>query len=100
VTTNTDSYSSVAHEIERVGTLREQVTLDAFEVLEQNHSALAQYVVLQLHDRRRAAHWMARHHRAFEGASAYQRLAEGDDGAVWDLIERATRSRADVFAEQ
>jgi len=78
----------IARELERIHLLREQTTLEAFGALELSHASLAELLLSEFPDRRRAVHWMAQHHRAFSGRTAYQVLAERDEGAVWDELER------------
>ena len=78
----------ISRELERIHLLREQTTLDAFEAVERNHASLAELLLSEFSDRRRAAHWMAQHHRAFAGRTTYQVLGEGDEAAVWDELER------------
>jgi hypothetical protein len=78
----------ISRELERIHLLREQTTLDAFEALELSHASLAELLLSEFPDRRRAAHWMAQPHRAFAGRTAYQALGERDEAAVWDELER------------
>ncbi|WP_458068264.1 DUF2384 domain-containing protein [Rhodanobacter sp. BL-MT-08] len=81
-------YKHISRELERIHLLREQTMLDAFGALERSHTSLAELLLSEFTDRRRAAHWMAQHQRAFDGRTAYGLLAERDDGSVWDELER------------
>jgi hypothetical protein len=81
-------FLQISAELERIHLLKEQTTLNAFSALERSHLCLAELLLSEFADRRRAAHWMAQHHRVFEGRTAYQLRAERDDGAVWDELER------------
>lgn len=82
------SFLHIASELDRLHQLREQMTLNAFDALECRHAGLAELLVTELGDRRRAAHWMSQRHRAFDGRSAYKVIADGEEGAVWDELER------------
>jgi len=88
----TASFFNIADKIERINVLRERTVVEAFSTMEQRCSRLAQYLVQETGDRRRAAHWMAKHQRAFAGRTAYQVLADGDEEPIWDEIERSDRS--------
>ena len=99
---STMNFSDVAREIERVNSIRDHAVLDAFSNLECRLSALAQSLVDNVGNRKRAAYWMCTHQRAFNGRMAYEVLAEGDEDQVWeripgspdgDQVDRAGRSR-------
>jgi len=81
-------FQRISCELERIHLLREQTTLEAFGALQLSHVSLAELLLSEFPDRRREAHWMAQHHRAFSGRTAYQVLAERDEGAVRDELER------------
>lgn len=79
-------YGDLALELTRVTSMREQLVLEAFGTLEFRHGALAQTLMESIGSRQRAAHWMCSHQRAFDGRSAYEVLADGDEDSVWDQI--------------
>lgn len=88
----TASLAHIADDIERLNKLRERTVIEAFSTLEQHYERLAQYLLQETGDRRRAAHWMAKHQRVFAGRTAYQILADGDEEPIWDELARSNRS--------
>jgi hypothetical protein len=79
-------FMDIAAEIARLASMREQLVLSAFDALEFRHPSLAQTLLEGMGSRQRAAHWMCTHQRAFDGRSAYEVLAGGDEDSVWDQI--------------
>ncbi|MEO9229746.1 MAG: hypothetical protein ABI216_12495 [Devosia sp.] len=79
-------YADISLEIRRITCLREQLILDAFAALECRHAVLAQTLLDSVGSRQRAAHWMCTNQRAFEGRSAYDVLADGNEESVWDRL--------------
>ena len=90
----TVKYGELACEIERLTSMREQLVMDAFGALEIREGALAQTLLDNIGSRQRAAHWMCCRQRAFDGRSAYQVLADGDEDRVWDEIPGHRRGDA------
>jgi hypothetical protein len=80
--------TELSAEFERITALREHLISDAFQTLEHQNERLAKAVMECLGDRRKAALWMSRPQRAFNGKTAYQYLADGDEDGIWDEIER------------
>lgn len=89
-------FQDVATELAQINTLRDDVMERAFVMLEQRHATLATMLVQSLGDRHRAVRWMCRHQQAFDGRSAYELIADGEDDTVWDEI--ALMSDAPVAA--
>jgi hypothetical protein len=79
-------FQDVATELAQINAQREGVMERAFAMLEQRHGTLAAMLVQSLGDRQRAVRWMCRHQHAFDGRSAYELLADGEEDAVWDEI--------------
>lgn len=84
--------STIADEIERVNSLRERTVVESFVTMEKLYGRLAQYLLQEMGNHRRAAHWMAKHQRAFAGRTGYQVLAEDGEEPIWDELERSDRS--------
>jgi hypothetical protein len=82
----TIKFQDVATELTQINALRDDVMERAFSVLEQRHATLAAMLVQSLGDRQRAVRWMCRHQQAFDGRTAYELLADGEQDAVWDEI--------------
>ena len=74
--------------IERATAAQEAAIASAFNVLVTYRPLVAQVLTAYTGDSRKAARWMSLHHRAFNGRSAYEVLAEGDDDSVWEEMER------------
>ncbi|WP_426687945.1 DUF2384 domain-containing protein [Rhodanobacter ginsengiterrae] len=83
---STMNFSEVAREIARINAERDQIVQDAFSTLECRHATLAQTLLDNVGNRQRAAYWMCTHQRAFEGRTAYEVLADGDEDQVWERI--------------
>lgn len=83
---STMNFNEVAQEIRRINAERDQFVLCAFSTLECRHTALAQTLVANIGNRQRAAYWMCTHQRAFEGRTAYEMLADGNEDQVWERI--------------
>jgi hypothetical protein len=83
---STMNFSDVTREIARVTAERDQIVLDAFSTLECRYATLARTLVDNVGNRQRAAYWMCNHQRAFEGRSAYELLADGDEDRVWERM--------------
>jgi hypothetical protein len=83
---STMNFSEVVREIARINSQRDQLVLDAFSTLECRYATLAQTLLDNLGNRQRAAYWMCTHQRAFEGRTAYEVLADGDEDQVWERI--------------
>ena len=79
-------FDEIADEIRHVTLVRDQLVLAAFDALESRHVELAQTLLENLGSRQRAAHWMCTNQRAFDGSSAYDVLADGDEDRVWDQL--------------
>lgn len=79
-------FDEIADEIRQVTHVRDQLVLAAFDALESRHVELAQTLLGNLRSRQRAAHWMCSNQRAFDGRSAYDVLADGDEDMVWDQL--------------
>jgi hypothetical protein len=82
----TRKFEKIATEIADVDALRENVRMKAFELLEKQDADLADMVLQLQGNRLRAARWMCMRHRALEGRSPYEALAEGDVDGVLDLM--------------
>jgi hypothetical protein len=80
--------TALGEELDRISALREDLILDAFNILEHQNEQLALAVMACLGDRRKAASWMCRPLRVFSGKMAYQCLEDGDEDGIWDEIER------------
>lgn len=80
------NFCEVAREIARINSERDKIVLDAFSTLECRHANLAQTLLYNVGNRQRAAYWMCTHQRAFEGRTAYEVLADGDEDQVWERI--------------
>lgn len=83
---NSVTLPAIAQRLREIESSREEAIDRAFLVLETREPALASMLMENIGDRRRAAHWMCTHRRAFDGRSAYEMLADGDDDAVWDCL--------------
>ena len=83
---STMSFSEVTREIERVNAKRDQVVLKAFSTLQYRHATLACTLVDNVGNRQRAAYWMCTRQRAFEGRTAYELLADGEEDKVWERM--------------
>ena len=83
---STMNFGEVAREIARINSQRDQIVLDAFSTLECRHATLAQTLLDNVGNRQRAAYWMCTHQKAFEGRTAYEVLADGDEDQVWERI--------------
>jgi hypothetical protein len=79
-------FQDVATELGQINALRDDVMERAFIMLEQRHSTLAAMLVQSLGERQRAVRWMCRHQSAFDGRTAYELLADGEEDTVWDEI--------------
>ena len=87
-------FQDVAAELAHINALREDVMERAFSLLEQRHPTLASMLVQSLRDRQRAVRWMCRHQSAFDGRTAYELLAGGEEDAVWDEIAQISGAPA------
>jgi hypothetical protein len=83
---NTVTLPAIVQRLREIESSREETIDKAFLVLQMREPALASMLMENLGDRRRAAYWMCTHRRAFDGRSAYEVLANGDDDAVWDCL--------------
>jgi hypothetical protein len=93
------SFSIIATELEYLHSRRESIMSGAFEALVDCCPALAGLLLETLGSRRRAALWLSVRQRAFEGHTAWDLLAEGDEETVWDAVSRLarmTREGADI----
>lgn len=82
----TIKFQDVATELAQINALRDDVMERAFGLLEQRHATLATMLVQSLGDRQRAVRWMCRNQSAFDGRSAYELIADGEQDTVWDEI--------------
>ena len=82
----TIKFQDVATELDQINALRDEVMERAFITLEQRHGTLAAMLVQSLGERQRAVRWMCRHQNAFDGRTAYELLADGEEDTVWDEI--------------
>ncbi len=82
----TPGFDEIAQKIARITSLRNQTVMEAFASLEFQHASLAEALTENLGGRQRAANWMCTNHRAFDGRSAYEALADGDEDTIWDEI--------------
>jgi Protein of unknown function (DUF2384) len=82
----TQKFEEIATAIADADALRENVRMKAFELLERQDAGLADMVLQMQGNRLRAARWMCMRHRALDGRSPYEALAEGDIDGVLDLI--------------
>jgi hypothetical protein len=87
-------FAEIAAEIRRVSNVRDQLVLAAFDAFEYRHGVMAQTLLDSVGNRQRAAHWMSANHRAFDGRSAYDILADGDEDLVWDQLPVAVQATA------
>ncbi|MGC1550090.1 MAG: DUF2384 domain-containing protein [Rhodanobacter sp.] len=88
------TYVDIVSEISRINELRAEVMLKAFALLELHHTSLAHMLVQNFGNKQRASQWMCVYQRTFDGRSALEVLADGDEDSVWDEISRgATRER-------
>jgi hypothetical protein len=85
-------FEGVVANLARVDELRKAAMVDAFSLLEEYVPEVADILMLQFGDRRRAATWMCVSHRFLEGRTAYQALAEGDIDVLWDALAGADPS--------
>jgi hypothetical protein len=79
-------FLDVVKNIARIEETRAAAVREAFSLLGEHAPELADILLLQLGDRRRAASWMCVSLRALDGRTAYETLAEGDVDALWDLL--------------
>jgi hypothetical protein len=82
----THKFAKIATEIADVDAMRENVRMKAFDLLERQDVELADMVLQMQGNRVRAARWMCMRHRALDGRSPYEALAEGDVDRVLDLM--------------
>lgn len=87
-------FEGVAENLARIDEMRKAAMVEAFSVLEEHDPEVADILLMQFGDRRRAASWMCMSHRFLEGRTAYQALAEGDIDVLWDVLARADADRA------
>jgi hypothetical protein len=80
------AFEVVVGNLARIDEMRKAAMVEAFSVLEENDPKVADILMLQFGDRRRAASWMCVSHRFLEGRTAYQALAEGDVDVLWDVL--------------
>lgn len=85
--TSLNKFRSIISEISSIAARREALTLSAFDALEYRHPPLAQALLDQLGNKRRAAHWLCAPQRACGGRSPCDLLADSDQDSVWDLLE-------------
>lgn len=90
----TIKFQDVATELAQLNTLRDDVMERAFGLLEHRHATLAAMLVQSLGDRQRAVRWMCRNQNAFDGHSAYELIAGGEEDTVWDEIALMSESPA------
>ncbi|TCI09200.1 DUF2384 domain-containing protein [Dyella soli] len=83
-------FEEIASDIARVATWREELLSSALDALESRHPKLAQALLENVGNRRRAGHWICAPHRAYGGKSPCELLADGDEDSVWDLLDGAT----------
>ena len=86
--------SNALSRIEQAGTAIEEATAKreaaiamAFSTLQEHKPLLAQMLIENHGDHRKAARWMCLHQRAFGGKSAYEVLVEGDEDRIWDEMD-------------
>ena len=84
--------------IDRATASREVAIASAFLILQEHKPLMAQALLGNLRDHRKAARWMCLHKRAFDGKNAYQVLAEGDDDLVWDEMTRSITREVEFAA--
>jgi hypothetical protein len=89
--TNNTDLARVSNELERLHAIREQVITDAFGVFEKRYVTPAALLLQHFGDQKKAARWMCSHQKVFDGRTAYNVIAEGDDEMVWDEIQRMAR---------
>ncbi len=82
-----NKFRNIISEISCIAARREALTLSAFDALEHRFPSLAQALLDQVGDKRRAAHWLCARQRARGGKSPCDLLADGDQDSVWDLLE-------------
>jgi hypothetical protein len=82
-------FKVVAKNLAHIDEVRKTAMGEAFAVLEQHDHELADILVLQLGDRKRAVSWMCASQRVLEGRTAYETLAEGDVDTLWDILADA-----------
>jgi hypothetical protein len=90
----TVTFQEIAREIGRIDALRETVMSKAFVELETRHAPLALMLLHTVGDRQKAVRWMYVHQRIFDGRTAYDVLADGDEDSVWEAISRMGRVHA------
>jgi hypothetical protein len=83
------AFEVVAQNLARIDEMRKMAMVEAFAVLEEFDPEVADILLLQFGDRRRAASWMCVTHRFLEGRTAYEALAEGDVDVLWDVLASA-----------
>lgn len=88
-------FSAFAAELEHLHMRRETVINNAFDALLVSCPRLAALLLEGFGDARRAAHWLSSKQRAFDGQTAWELLADGDEDTVWDAASRLVRFRQD-----
>ncbi|MBB6187519.1 DUF2384 domain-containing protein [Rhodanobacter sp. MP7CTX1] len=83
---NNSVFAAVAQNLTRIDEIRKAAVAEAFSVLEQHDPEVADILLTQFGDRKRAASWMCASQRCLDGRTAYQALADGDIDGLWDLI--------------
>jgi uncharacterized protein (DUF2384 family) len=82
-----NKFRNIISEISSIAARREALTLSAFDALEYRYPSLAQALLDQVGNKRRAAHWLCAPQRACDGRSPCDLLADGDRDGVWDLLD-------------
>ena len=82
-----NKFRSIISEISWIAARREALVLSAFDALEFRYPPLAEALLEQVGNKRRAAHWLCAPQRACGGESPCDLLADNDQDSVWDLME-------------
>ncbi|MFC4527048.1 DUF2384 domain-containing protein [Dyella halodurans] len=83
------AFELVVQDLARIDEMRKVAMKEAFAVLEEHDPEVADILLVQFGDRRRAACWMCVTHRFLEGRTAYEALAQGDVDVLWDVLASA-----------
>lgn len=84
-------FAEIAAEIRRVTSVPDQLVHAACDAFEYRHVVLAQTLVDSMGSWQR---WMCTDLRAFDGRSAYDILADGDEDLVWDQLPGGVQAQA------
>ena len=87
---------TISDKLVQVRMQREELAALALDALECQYPSLAQVLLQDLGNRRRAALWMCTPQRTCGGETPCALLAAGDEDGVWDLLADTDTSENDV----